>query len=108
MITSLIWLFLSALANASAALFTKISTASDGIVKVTYLSAGVGCYFVAFVFYYLGLKSTQLSIAQPIVTSMAILLVALLSYKFLNEVFGVQQFFGAALLVISLFLISHR
>ncbi len=70
------------------------------------LVSGVVLYGVAFILYALALQKFPLSFAHPVLTSGAILGVALFSLLFFNEPFGFTKWIGFFLVIVGVVLIS--
>lgn len=70
------------------------------------LVSGIALYGIAFILYALALQKFPLSFAHPVLTSGAILGVALFSMLYFNEPFGIIKWIGFVFLILGVFLIS--
>lgn len=107
-ISGIAWLIASAFSNSLAALAMKFATTALELNKVALVGLSLSFYAVAFLFYYLGLRLTPLSTAQPIVTSAAILFVMCFSHFFIGETLSIINILGVGFLALGIFLVSIR
>jgi multidrug transporter EmrE-like cation transporter len=96
------WLFLalSVLLNAAASLLLKTSTAVEGSSRLLSVGASLACYGLAFLSYFMCLRRLQVSIAYPIITAGATLVIAFSSAMFLGESLTASKALGSCLVIV--------
>lgn len=113
------WLILifGILSNVLASVLVKVAGQKHDLVVVAKeplqllfnipLVAGIALYGIAFLLYVLALQKFPLNVAHPILTSGAILGVALVSLLLFKEPFGPAKWAGLCLIVLGVFFISR-
>jgi multidrug transporter EmrE-like cation transporter len=93
-----------------ATLLIKLSS-HDGaawtLTRLAYLAGAGGTYVVGFVCYSVALQKLNMSVAYPIMTSIALVMVALLGIVVLNESLTVTKAVGLALIALGAFALSR-
>ena len=70
--------------------------------------AGVACFGLSVLFYSYALTKFELSVAQPVMTSAALVLVFVLSVVLFQESYGWPKIAGAILILAGVALLSQR
>lgn len=114
---TLIYFILGAVFNALAAFLIKLSFSninslheifsSETDKEILFMLLGILSFFSAFIFYGMVLSKINLSIGQPIFTSLSMIFVILLSVIFLNEPFTLKYAIGILTIIIGIVIISH-
>lgn len=105
-----LWCALAALASAVATLLIKLSGQAGAgwtIVRLSYLGGACGAYALGFVCYSLALQKLQISLAYPIMTAMAMAMIAVLGYAALNEPMTPAKIVGMLLIVAGAFALGR-
>jgi multidrug transporter EmrE-like cation transporter len=114
-----IFLFIALFLNTTANIFMKLgairTTSFLGEGGVSLFSKFFNLYFVlgivffAFnlLFYFLALTKVNLSVAYPIMTSGAFLIISVFSFYYLKEPFGLVQIVGLVLILSGIILVSN-
>ena len=101
------------LTNALASVLLKLSAghragADGGLIAVLLdwrLIGAVGSYFLSFLLYSVSLRNLPLSVAQPVLTASAIVLIGICSVVFFSEAFSPLKIAGYGLLIVGVVLI---
>lgn len=96
---SWVFLLLSILLNAAASLLLKAATKVTGSVQVLPVGSSIACYGLAFICYFICLRNLPVSIAYPVITGGAILIIVL-SASLLGELITGAKLLGALLMAI--------
>ncbi len=107
------YMLLGALLNGSASIFLKYAAIQKTLVPVEknaalimFFVAAMSCYAGAFGFYYLALKRVDVGVAYLVMTAIAAIVVNMYGYFVFGNAFSLQNWLGAALVMIGLVLIS--
>ncbi len=87
-LTGYLWCALAALSSAVATLLIKFSGqhgADWNLVRLGWLGGAVVTYALGFVCYSLALQKLEISLAYPVMTGIAMVMVAALGFTFLHE-----------------------
>lgn len=101
---------LSALASALATLFIKYANhAGDGLATARLAWLGAACivYGLGFVSYSVALQKLHMSLAYPIMTGMAMAMVAIIGFVVLDEPMSVSKVAGMVLIALGAFALSR-
>lgn len=104
------WLFLviSVLLNAAASVLLKLSAALGGTARLLSMSGSAACYGLAFVSYFFCLRTLPVSVAYPVLTAGAILVIVLSAAVLLGESLSGTQLLGAALVIMGATLLLRQ
>lgn len=114
-------MILSVLSNALANISLKIGASklnglswqepSQSFIKIITdipLIAGAAFFVFSFVCYIYILNHANVSLAYPILTSLALVLITLISVFYLHESLGLIQAVGIAVIILGVWLVSHK
>jgi multidrug transporter EmrE-like cation transporter len=108
--TGYLWCALAALASAVATYLIKISGqagAGWSLVRLMYLGGAGGVYVLGFVCYSVALQKLEMSLAYPIMTAIAMAMVAAIGYGALDEPLTVSKIVGMVLIAAGAFALSR-
>jgi multidrug transporter EmrE-like cation transporter len=108
--TGYLWCALAALASAVASLLIKYANghAADwNLTRVLYLGGACGIYALGFVAYSVALQKLEMSLAYPVMTGVAMAMVAALGYAALNEPLTLSKVAGMVLIAAGAFALSR-
>jgi len=108
--TGYLWCALAALASAVASLLIKYASAHAAdwnLTRVLYLGAAGGTYALGFVAYSVALQKLEMSLAYPVMTGVAMAMVAALGYAALNEPLTLSKVAGMVLIAAGAFALSR-
>ncbi|MDR2892125.1 MAG: EamA family transporter [Deltaproteobacteria bacterium] len=88
--------------------FSKTTPLIWEVLSNIYLLAGIFLYAIAFVFYALALKCIPLSVAYPVMTSGAMLLVAMISIFFFREPFTWKTTLGVLFIICGVLFVTQK
>lgn len=99
--TGYLWCALAAAASAAATFLIKLSnqhSADWNLTRLAFLGAACFTYGLGFACYSVALQKLDISLAYPVMTGIAMAMVALIGYVFLSEPMGASKLLGMALI----------
>lgn len=108
--TGYLWCALAALASALATFFIKLSNqhgADWNLVRVALLGGAGATYALGFVCYSVALQKLDMSLAYPVMTGIAMAMVAAIGVAALDEPLGAGKIIGMILIALGAFALSR-
>lgn len=105
-----LWCALAALASALATLLIKVSNthgADWNIVRLAWLGGAAFTYVLGFACYSVALQKLEISLAYPVMTGIAMAMVAVLGFCFLNEAMSWWKAAGMLLIAAGAFALTR-
>ena len=108
--TGYLWCALAALASAVATLLIKLSGQHGpdwNLVRLAWLGGAGFTYVLGFVCYSVALQKLEISLAYPVMTGIAMAMVAALGFAFLHEPLSWSKAAGMALIAAGAFALTR-
>ncbi|MGZ8289723.1 MAG: DMT family transporter [Telluria sp.] len=108
--TGYLWCALAALASAMATYLIKLSNqnAADwNMVRIAFLGGAGATYALGFVCYSVALQKLDMSLAYPVMTGIAMAMVAAIGFAALDEPLGASKIIGMLLIAAGAFALSR-
>ena len=108
--TGFLWCALAALASAVATLLIKLSSQHGtemNAVRIAFLGSAGAAYALGFACYAVALQKLDISLAYPIMTGVAMIVVASLGMAFLGEVLTFKKILGMVFIVIGAVILAR-
>ena len=108
--TGYLWCALAALASAMATFLIKLSNqhgADWNLVRLAFLGGAGATYALGFIFYSVALQKLDMSLAYPVMTGIAMAMVAALGIAALDEPLSASKVIGMVLIAAGAFALSR-